>query len=259
MTELTVMDPTGRFTGMAEVYDRNRPNYPSTALDHLARHCTLGPAAVVVDVGCGTGISTRQFAQRGWQAIGVEPNADMRRQAEQLSAPAANPSYREGRAEATGLADGVADLVLAAQAFHWFEPIATLREFHRILKPAGWVALLWNERDEADPCTAAYGQVVRSTSDAARIETTRHRSGDALLECADFQKAERVWFSHEQTLDEAGLIGRALSVSYAPRQADVIESHKARLREVFARFQQGGAVVLRYRTLLVLGQRKAVG
>ncbi|TPW00575.1 MAG: type 11 methyltransferase, partial [bacterium] len=171
MTELTVMDPTGRFTGMAEVYDRNRPNYPSTALDHLARHCTLGPAAVVVDVGCGTGISTRQFAQRGWQAIGVEPNADMRRQAEQLSAPAANPSYREGRAEATGLADGVADLVLAAQAFHWFEPIATLREFHRILKPAGWVALLWNERDEADPCTAAYGQVVRSTSDAARIET----------------------------------------------------------------------------------------
>lgn len=258
MTELTAMDPTGRFTGMAEVYDRNRPNYPSAALDHLARHCTLGPAAVVVDVGCGTGISTRQFAQRGWQPIGVEPNADMRRQAEQLSAPAANPSYREGQAEATGLPDGSADLVLAAQAFHWFEPVATLREFQRILKPAGWVALLWNERDEADPCTAAYGQVVRSTSDAARIETTRHRSGDSLLACPDFQKAERVWFSHEQTVDEAGLIGRALSVSYAPRQAEEIESHKARLRDVFARFQQGGAVVLRYRTLLVLGQRKAM-
>lgn len=259
MIELNTMDPTGRFSGLAEIYDRNRPSYPPAALDYLVQHCQLGPAAVVVDVGCGTGISTRQFAQRGWRIIGIEPNADMRRQAEQLSAPATNPSYRAGQAEATGLPDASADLVLAAQAFHWFEPSATLREFHRLLKPAGWVALLWNERDETDPCTAAYGQVVRSTAEAVRIETSWQRSGDPLLACADFHNGERCWFSHEQTLDEAGLLGRALSVSYAPRQPDEVENFKARLREVFGRFQREGAVVLRYRTLLVLAQRGTRG
>ncbi|MBL8794020.1 MAG: class I SAM-dependent methyltransferase, partial [Planctomycetia bacterium] len=94
MSELNALDPTGRFTGLAEIYDRSRPNYPGAALDHLERHCRLGPQSVIVDVGCGTGISSRQFAARGWQVIGIEPNADMRRQAEQLSAPAPNPSFR---------------------------------------------------------------------------------------------------------------------------------------------------------------------
>ncbi|MBL8798523.1 MAG: methyltransferase domain-containing protein, partial [Planctomycetia bacterium] len=170
-----------------------------------------------------------------------------------------NPSFREGRAEATGLPDGVADLVLSAQAFHWFEPVATLREFHRLLKPSGGVALFWNERDETDPCTAAYGQVVRSTKDAAGIEKSRHHSGDALLVHPEFQHGERVWFSHEQLLDEAGLLGRALSVSYAPKEPDAIEQYKARLREVFGKFQHDGTVVLRYRTLLILAQCRAAG
>src|SRR5690606_4672034 len=106
---------------------------------------------LLVDVGCGTGISTRLFAARGVRVLGIEPNADMRRQAAQTPPPGGGspPEYRAGTAEATGLPAGCARAILAAQAFHWFDPDGALREFRRILEPGGWVALMANERDES--------------------------------------------------------------------------------------------------------------
>src|SRR5262249_14230672 len=156
-------------------YAQYRPAYPPAALDFIQAHCGLGPGAGLVDVGCGTGISTRLFAERGVRVLGIEPNDEMRRQAEAtpLSPELPAPVYRSGRAEATGLPDQSADAVLAAQAFHWFEPNAALGEFRRLLRPGGWVVLMWNERAESDPCTAAYGQVVRSAPGAAAVEVPR--------------------------------------------------------------------------------------
>src|SRR5262249_12216970 len=158
------------------------------------------------------------------------------------------PTYREGRAEATGLADATANAVLAAQAFHWFDPSTSLREFHRILKPDGWVALVWNERDETDACTAAYGAVIRSTRGAAGVESGRAESGAALLVHPLFREGELRVFRNEQRLDEEGLLGRALSISYAPREPEAVESYLGRLRDVFRAQQQGGTVTLRYQT-----------
>jgi len=249
--------PTERFTGLADIYAQHRPAYPAAALAHIVQRCSLGPASLLVDVGCGTGISSRQFALLGIPVLGVEPNADMRRQAETATLPAnfPAPQYRAGSAEATGLPDGCATVVLAAQAFHWFDPPAALREFHRLLQPGGWVALLWHERDETDPFTAAYGAVARSTREAAKVEQSWRRTGDPLLASPDFQHGERTTYVHEQALDEAGLIGRALSVSYAPRAPEQVEIFTAALKEVFARCQQAGRVVLRYRTSVVLAQR----
>src|SRR5205823_3410773 len=152
------------------------------------------------------------------------------------------------QAEATGLADGSVDVALAAQAFHWFEPIAALREFQRILKPRGWVVLVWNERDETDPCTAAFGTVVGGTKDAARVEKSRVLADQPLLVSELFNDGECRLFINEQELDEEGLLGRAFSASYAPKDPVQIEAHTAALRAVFARFQQAGKVVLRYQT-----------
>ena len=257
MSELSGMNPTGRFTGLAGIYARHRPSYPLAALDFIFHRCQLGAASSLVDVGCGTGISARQFAQLGVSVIGIEPNDEMRHQAERELLPPGIPApvYRAGWAEATSLPDGSADAVLAAQAFHWFEPEPTLREFHRILKPGGWVALLWNERDEADAFTAAYGKIVRSTPEAAATEGSRRRAGEPLLMSPIFAHPERVYFRHEQALDVEGVIGRAMSVSYAPKEPATTEAHLAALREVFGRFQQAGQVVLRYQTTVVIGQR----
>ena len=251
------LNPTGRFSGLAEIYARCRPRYSDAALDYIMSRCQLRPGSVLVDVGCGTGISSRPFAARGVRVIGVEPNDDMRRQAEVEPVPGGCPApeYRPGRAEATGLPAGIADAVLAAQAFHWFDMTASLREFGRVLKPAGRVVVLWNERDPNDPFTAAYGTVIHSSPDAAAVELPRWRVGDALMVHPLFPGGEKVEFPNEQELDEDGMLGRAFSASYAPREPAAAAKFAAALRAAFARFQQGGKVVMRYRTTVFFGGR----
>jgi SAM-dependent methyltransferase len=211
-----------------------------------------------VDVGCGTGISSRLFAQRGIPVLGIEPNEEMRRRACETPSPDPHgaPRFQEGKAEATGLGDGCADLVLAAQAFHWFAADLALAEFHRVLKPEGWIVLMWNERDESDPFTAAYGAIIRSAPSAARLEKQRGQAGEPLLTCPLVRNARRVAFQHVQHLDEQGIIGRALSASYAPREPREVEAFVAALRDVFARFQEGGNVDMQYETSVYLGKRK---
>jgi SAM-dependent methyltransferase len=255
------LNATNRFTGLADIYARYRPDYPSSALDCIQARCDLGPQSLVADIGCGTGISTRLFAARGIQVLGIEPNADMRRLAEAELAPpgAPAPRYLPGRAEATGLSDQSVDAVLAAQAFHWFDPAAALSEFHRILKPGGNVALMWNERDESDPCTADYGDVIRSAPDAAVHELQRGKAGEPLLTSPLFTDAERLTFVHEQSLDQDGLLGRAFSASYAPREPAAAEAFAAGLRRVFAQHQRNGKVLLRYETSVYLARRPVAG
>jgi SAM-dependent methyltransferase len=258
MTDPFAHDPTARFSGLAGLYARHRPGYPAQAVALIMDCCGLGGADLLVDVGCGTGISTRLFAARGVRVLGIEPNDDMRALAEAAAPPPGGPAleYRPGRAEATGLPDGVAAAVLAAQSFHWFDAPAALREFHRILRPGGRVALVWNERDEADPCTAAYGAVMRSAPEAADVEVPRSTAGQALLGSHLFEDAECLRFVYRQELDEEGLLGRAFSASYAPRDPAGSGTFADDLRRVFARFQQGGKVALCYETTVYLARRK---
>jgi SAM-dependent methyltransferase len=251
-------DPTGRFGGLADVYARHRPGYPEAALDRIVEFAGLSADSLLVDVGSGTGISTRLMARRGVPVVGIEPNDDMRRKAdaEPLADGVPRPQYRAGRAEATGLPDGCADAVLAAQAFHWFDAEAALHEFHRILRSGGAVALVWNERDESDPFTAAFGGVIRTAPDAAAIEGPRTRAGEVLLRHPLFRDAVRDVFVGEQALDEEGVLGRAFSASYAPREPVAADRFARQLREVFAAFQRDDKVTLHHETKLYLARRR---
>src|SRR5262249_6653615 len=179
-----MIDTVSRFDGLANIYDRHRPHYPDSAIDFIIREGNVQASSRLVDVGCGTGISTRQLASRGIPVVGIEPNAEMRALAQStpVSPGVPVPQFREGRAEATALADGSADLVLSAQAFHWFQPAEALAEFHRILVPDGLVVLMWNDQDRSDPLTAGFCEALRQHSPspeiAARILST---AGEPLL------------------------------------------------------------------------------
>jgi SAM-dependent methyltransferase len=259
MPELSSLDPTGRFTGLAQAYAQFRPSYPVQAIDFIMARCGLANTSHLVDVGCGTGTASRLFVASGLNVIGIEPNTEMRcAAAAMVVGEAAGPkvTYLGGRAESTGLPAAVADAVLSAQAFHWFEPNATLREFHRILKPDGWVILMWNERDERDTATAAYGDVIRTAKETAAVEGPRQaRAGSALRNSPLFRQVEQVAFRNQQALDEEGLLGRAFSVSYAPHEAGEREEWTERLRAVFRQHQHDGRVALRYLTSIYLAQR----
>jgi SAM-dependent methyltransferase len=254
MSEPSRLDPTGRFSGLADKYAKYRPTYPDAALDFIVARAGLSKSSRLVDVGCGTGISSRLFAARGIPVVGIEPNDEMRGRGQAVATPVVD--YRKGTAEATELPDHFADAVLAAQAFHWFRCDDALREFHRVLRPHGHVVLVWNERDERHDCTAAFGVVMRWGPDAAALEGSRGTAGEPLLQHPLFGEALRVVFSHEQELDEDGLVGRAFSASYAPREPAAVERFTTALRDVFARFARSGKVVLRYETSVYLARRR---
>jgi SAM-dependent methyltransferase len=252
------LNPTGRFTGRADVYARFRPDYPSGALAHVVARCRLRQDSLIVDVGCGTGISTRLFAALGSKVVGIEPNDEMRAAAEaRLSRAAARRIvYRKGQAESTGLQPAIADAVVAAQAFHWFEPDAALREFHRILKPGGWAILMWNERDDRDAFTRDYSGLIGQAREAELAGAlTNMQAGNALLASSLFHGGQMDSFSNEQTLDREGLLGRAFSVSYAPTEATEAARWSDGLAEIFDQHQQAGQVVIHYRTSVYLARR----
>jgi SAM-dependent methyltransferase len=252
MSDLSGHGPTERFTGREDLYARFRPDYPAEAIDTVIRRAGLDGGGLLVDVGCGTGVSSRLFAQKGVVVVGIEPNAAMRQKAE---AAGGSIRYLAGRSEETGLPDGVARAVLAAQAFHWFDAPVALGEFHRILGPGGWVALMWNERDESDAATRAYGDAIRLAPDATLIEGTRIGAGRALLQTPLFDSGEVIELDHGQELDEEGVLGRAFSSSYVPREPPLGPRIEQELRQVFARFQREGRMRLCYRTTLYLARR----
>lgn len=243
-----------RFDGLADLYARARPDYPRAALEHVRARTGIAAGEIAADIGSGTGISTRLLAGMGWRVIGIEPNAEMRARAEEVAATG-SVEYRAGTGEATGLEDGGVALVVCAQSFHWLEPEAALREFHRILRPDGWAALLWNERDEGDRATAAYGAVLRWSDEAADLEDRRRRAGYALLESPWFVDGERLDFPHEQVLERQGAIERALSVSYAPRESSERAGFVRRLGDMVERFGRGGLLRLCYRTSVWTARR----
>jgi SAM-dependent methyltransferase len=247
--------PTERFSGRAENYRRYRPGYPPAAIELLAAQCGLSAAAVVADVGSGTGILTEQLLERGAAVIGIEPNDAMRAAAE--ARLGGNPRFRSvaATAEATTLAPGSVDLWVAGQAFHWFDVPVARTEALRVLRGGAWAALLWNERPPAPGAfLAEYEALLRQhaseyTTIAARRadETSMREFLGAAMQCA--------CFPNQQVLDFAGLEGRLLSSSYAPEPGHPQhEPLLAGLRRVFERHQRGGEIVFPYQTRVYFAQ-----
>src|SRR5438045_9590212 len=108
-----------RFMGFAETYDAYRPTIPSIIMDILTQLARVSRPRLVVDLGSGTGLSTRIWAERADEVIGIEPSDDMRRQAEARSGSLANVRYQHGLSTATSLPGGCADIVTASQSLHW--------------------------------------------------------------------------------------------------------------------------------------------
>jgi SAM-dependent methyltransferase len=130
-----------RFSGFADLYDAVRPMPPTAFADVITRYAGGDRPAVAVDLGCGTGLSTRWAAGWSSEVIGVEPSDDMRVRAEAATS-LPNVRYVAGWSNASNLADGCADVVLAVQALHWMEPSSTFTEVARILRPGGVFAAL---------------------------------------------------------------------------------------------------------------------
>jgi SAM-dependent methyltransferase len=206
------MDSVSRFTDRASDYVKYRPTYPAAAIDAILEGLGLPAGIVAADVGAGTGISARLLADRGVRVLAVEPGEAMRAAA----APHANVTWTFGTAEATGLAPASMDLVLCAQAFHWFRAPEALAEFARILKPRRRLAIMWNRRSRIDPLTAGYRQVIVDVGGDMGVESMPFDPG-VVPNGGLFSTPQRLTFPNAQRLDLDGLVGRARSASYVPK------------------------------------------
>jgi SAM-dependent methyltransferase len=228
------MNPTGRFSDRADDYARSRPSYPPEAISFILD--TFLPrrpeSLVAADIGAGTGIFSRLLADRGVCVIAIEPNSPMREAA--TSHP--RVENRAGTAEATNLSDSSVDLVVCAQAFHWFEHDKALPEFRRILKPLGRVSILWNDRDASDPLTAEYGSLIVKASDNHPAAADRGSCAEALESSPLFTQVQVRHFRYEQPLTLEGLIGRAQSASYCPKDGPRLDALIEGLEDLHRRF-----------------------
>jgi SAM-dependent methyltransferase len=230
------------FARAADAYERGRPGYPDDAVDALVAAL---PGRDVVDLAAGTGKLTRKLVARGCDVVAVEPVAEMR-------AGIAPPARAvEGVAEATGLPSSSADAVTVAQAFHWFDGARALAEIHRVLRPGGVLALIWNRRRMEDELNVALEALLNPHR--GRVPAHRNDSWRAALAASpQFGPVRELEFANEQRLDAAGLADRFGSVSFV---ASMPAGERAELLRAIRALAGGGVVTLRYVVELQLATR----
>ncbi len=257
MTEATLAtDPKQRFSNRVEDYVRYRPGYPRAILDLLREQCGLAPESIVADIGSGTGLLTQLFLENGNLVYGVEPNAAMRQAGEEFLKKYAQFRSVAGSAEATTLVDGSVDFVLVGQAFHWFDPRPTRAEFERVLKPQGWVAVIWNERSKDDTAfLREYEELLRAFGTDYEKVSAKYPQDGPMKSFVGSEADGKKSFANEQEFDFAGLRGRLLSSSYSPPQGHPQhEPMLAELEKLFHTHAQDGRVRFKYLTHVYYGQ-----
>ena len=245
-----------RFSDRVEDYVRYRPSYPSDVVATLRRECGLTATSTIADIGAGTGILSQLFLSNGNTVYAVEPNEPMRRAA--LEWLGGNSKFHAvaGSAEETTLAAASVDFVAAAQAFHWFDRARAKQEFMRILRPGGWIVLLWNDRDETStPFAREYEQLlVTYGKDYLQVKHRNISENDI----ADFFRPSRMHTTKIgtfQDFDLEGLLGRLRSSSYVPAAGERNHEEIMRAaRDLFARYQVEGQVRMEYETVMYFGR-----
>lgn len=246
-----------RFSDRAEDYRKFRPDYPrEIAVEILSGSQLDSRCITAIDVGAGTGISSQLLASAGWSVIAIEPNEEMRNSLERSAIQGVE--VRAGTAESTGLPDQCADVATAFQAFHWFNRPVALEEFHRILRPHGRAALIWNVRSHSDPFTCEYSAVVEKNADAdvRDVVARKEDCGNDLLSSPLFNSGKRVVLRNDQELNFPSLIGRVRSVSYLPKEGSEYDRIVNELDSLYRKWATGGTVRLIYDVVLYLAERK---
>ena len=253
---MPILNSTTRFSSRVGNYVRYRPGYPPEVLQTLQTECALTSRSAIADVGSGTGFLAKLFLENGNQVYGVEPNKEMREAGENFLRDFPNFISVAATAENTTLPPHSVDFITAGQAAHWFDAKKARMEFARILKPGGWVVLVWNDREtDATPLLAEYESLLEAyCPEYAEVRT----KGLAAAKVERFFSPAPMrvgTFPSHQVFDYQGLEGRLLSSSYSPPADD--PKHQPMLQElrrIFDRYQVGGKVMFDYDTRMYYGQ-----
>jgi ubiquinone/menaquinone biosynthesis C-methylase UbiE len=209
MSEQRIDPAASAFGSAAADYEAARPSYPREAIDALREHAGVAPGRRVCDLAAGTGKLTRLLVEAGADVIAVEPVQGMR---EELKAAVPSVDVRDGVAEDIPLDDGAVDLVTVGQAFHWFRVDEALREIQRVLAPGGFVAILFNERDERTSWVKTWNDAIEWHS--RRIAHYQDTDWTVLLTNGGFHDVGYHRVEWRQPMTRELVASRVRSVSY---------------------------------------------
>jgi SAM-dependent methyltransferase len=249
------MKSISKFTGRVANYVKYRPGYPDSILHLLDKEIGFDQFKDVADIGSGPGKLSRLFLNNENLVYGVEPNDEMREAGEKLLKDYINFISINGTAEFTTLADRSIDVIVSGQAFHWFDSDKAKIEFNRILKPGGYVVLIWNKRDSE---TSAFMQEYEKLI----CECCPEYNPELNLDEKVFNKFYGVknfrfaTFRNQQMFDFNGLKGRMLSASYVPSEGKENKEILSRLNGIFDKYNKDGKIKFEYNTKVYFGKIK---
>jgi len=251
-----------RFSNRVDNYIKYRPGYPAELFSFLIKEKILKSDSVIADIGSGTGISAKPFLDNGNVVFAVEPNKEMREAAERIIGSSRNFKSIDGKAESTGLKAGSIDILIAAQSFHWFDRELFRKEAMRVLKPEGFIVIVWNDRliDETE-FLMEYENLLHNFS--IDYEIVNHKNLAAkdirnyFLGFVDNKSFKEASFKNYQEFDFQGLQGRLLSSSYVPTaEHENFEPMNMELQRIYSVHNKEGFVRFEYDTIVYSGKIK---
>jgi SAM-dependent methyltransferase len=207
------------FGAGADAYERARPSYPPDAVAWIVDALAITHGRDVADVAAGTGKFTRLLAPTGAWIVAVEPVEGMRARLPRMPVAAASAERLPFREESL-------DAITVAQAFHWFDATAALAEFHRVLRPGGRLALVWNARDRSVPWVDEVWSIMDRVEKRAPWRAHDEWRDSAFVDTPWFGPLHEATFHHEQMLSPADVVERVRSVSHVavlpPERRDAV-------------------------------------
>lgn len=248
-----VSEKISRFDGKASIYASSRPTYPVQTLRQILEVTGLPPDVIVYDLGAGTGLFSKVLLEHFHQVHLVEPNAEMRSEAA-MSLPPHRIKVIDASAEAFSEEPHSIDLITTAQAFHWFDRTKAIAHWRQILKPEGWVAVIWNTRLLSSPFAQEVGSLLQSLiENSPQHDIPQELADEEVL--SFFQNAQVLTAAHATPLTEQELCNLVLSRSYSPLPCDrIFPKVIAQARDIHARYQSEGYVEMPYQTKLFIGR-----
>lgn len=251
------MDYKQRFSSRVENYIKYRPGYPDEIIPTLQLEIGLMSDDIIADIGSGTGLSAKLFLENGNTVYGVEPNELMRKAAEGLLSEYENFISIHGSSEVTNLKDNEIDLIVCAQAFHWFDRAKTKLEFQRIANSGAHLCLIWNDRKETEPFQQDYEKLIQEFAIDYNEISHRNITQEVIRDFYEPNSFKKFILNYKQHFKLEGLIGRIISSSYMPNiDHPNFPQLKNAIVSLFNKYEQNGIVTFAYNTNLYIGRIK---
>ncbi len=240
------IDPRKRFSAAAGDYHKYRPSYPEAMIDWLLERSGVEPAAAIADIGCGTGIFSRQLSARDYRVTGIDPNAEML----DLARSVGGERFVLGEAERLAFRDNTFLLAVSAQAFHWFDKAAAISEMRRVVVPSGGGAAIWNCRSDTPFLRDYDGLIARYSTLYIGGSHWERAAGDVRGIAEPWQPEVRE-FPHRQFLDRDGFFGRTRSSSYVEHGIARKHEFEDELGNLFQSYAENEVIRIDYHTIVV--------